>query len=165
MIRTLALSLLAATAVASFAAPALAADLVLEEDTIAMATPPADHDVYIGPLIGTYPGDPFVGAQLGVNMHPAENFLIGLAVTGLVGPGFAEGWLDAHVGVAMDSFSIYGLGGVGFSNSFGPLWQIGLGADAMVTDNVSIFAEVMLAEELGDIPDTPKVQGGIRWHF
>ena len=73
--------------------------------------------------------------------------------------------MRTRAGVVFDSVAIYALGGLGIYDFGTPLWDVGLGVEAMVSDDFSIFGEGFLRQEIGVVPDVVHVQAGARFHF
>jgi hypothetical protein len=166
------LALAAAAGIAALSSPVFAADLVVYDDAPPVMDMGSSVDwegAYIGGLLGYYPDDPsyVIGAQIGYNFLASEMFLIGLQATGQYSPdgGYFEGWLDMKAGVALESFALYGLGGLGIQDDGDTLWRLGVGAEVMVAEGFSLFAEGGVSEDIGDTPDVPFIQGGVRFHF
>ena len=173
--KTFALALAASAGLAFASTAAQAADLVVYNDDLPMMTDTgmveSDWEgVYIGGSLGYYPdiSSLTLGGEIGANFLPAENFLMGISGSGLV---YLDGSLDteffvrARAGVVFDSVAIYALGGLGIYNFGTPLWDVGAGIEVMATENLSLFAEGFLRQEVGEIPDVVHVQAGARFHF
>ena len=173
--KTFALALAAAAGLAFASTSAQAADLVVYNDDLPMMTDTgmveSDWEgVYVGGSIGYIENGPSatLGGEIGANFLPAENFLIGVSGSGML---YLDGSLDteffirARAGVVFDSVAIYALGGLGIYNFALPLWDVGAGIEVMATENLSLFAEGFLREEIGEIPDVLHVQAGARFHF
>ncbi len=154
-------------------ATAQAADLVVYDDNLPMMTDTgmveSDWEgAYVGGSLGAYTGTFTLGGEVGANFLPSENFLIGISASGLL---YLDGSLDTEffvrtrAGVVFDSVAIYALGGLGIYDFGTPLWDVGVGAEVMVSDDFSIFGEGFLRDNVGDIPSVPHVQAGARFHF
>ena len=141
------------------------------------------------------------GAQVGYN-HQMDSLVIGgdlnLEWTGIEGVDDVGGgaiareinWagsLRGRLGFAVESVLIYGTAGLAFANSTGYSvgasvdtqthlgWTVGLGFEAMVSDNLSLFAEYdytsyneMDYDYLIDTAtsfDTHAIKVGANWHF
>ncbi len=156
----------------AFSAPAMAADLIIEEEDVPVYDVGSDTDwegAYIGGFLGYYPDDPswYVGGQIGYNFLASETFLVGIQASGLISPdgGYIEGWLDGHAGVAFDNVAIYGLAGLGIQDDGDTLYRLGGGAEFMVANGFSIFAEGYVGNDIGQAPTVPGVAAGFRFHF
>lgn len=168
---------LAAVAAAglAFSTSAQAADLVVYDDDLPMMTDTgmveADWEgFYIGGSAGfiTNANAPTLGGEIGVNYLAAENFLLGISGAGLIyldGSMDTEFFVRGRAGVVFDSVALYATGGLGIYDFNLPLWDIGAGVEIMATDNVSLFAEGFLRQEIGFIPDVVHVHAGARFHF
>jgi opacity protein-like surface antigen len=171
MIRKFALTV-AALSLAAFTAPVVAADLIIEEEDVPVYDVGSDANwegAYIGGFLGYYPQDPsfYVGGQVGYNFLVSESFLLGIQASGLVSPdgGYIEGWLDGHAGVAFDNIAVYGLAGLGIQDDGDTLYRFGAGAEVMVANGFSIFAEGYVGNDIGQAPTVPGVAAGFRFHF
>lgn len=156
-------------------ATAQAADLVVYDDNLPMMTDTgmveSDWEgAYVGGSLGYYPtfSTATLGGEVGFNFLPAENFLIGMSANGLIyldGSFDTEFFVRGRAGVVFDNVALYGLASVGIYNVSTALWDVGAGIEVMATDNISFFAEGFLREVVGNIPDTPHIQAGARFHF
>lgn len=167
--------LFSVAAVALFAASssAFAADLVLDDPMVEVAMPSGDFE---GPYVGIFGttyfgvGEYGGGVELGYNLLPAENVLLGIEVSGVV---FAttydpELWLKGKLGFAQDTFAVYGFGEVGAYFGAGgatPQYGVGVGAEVFVADSISINGEVGMRADFGNPLANPHAQIGVRFHF
>lgn len=170
------LSSAAAVALFAISSSAFAADLMID-------TPIGDAPMASGSLDGVYlgifgttypnagPAEYGIGVELGYNFTAAESFLLGVEASGVFYPtGYdPEVWLKGKAGFTADSFAIYGFGEIGgyFGAPFTPQYGVGAGAEFLVTDSISIAAEVGLREDLGVALTTNNLhaQIGARFHF
>jgi outer membrane autotransporter protein len=142
------------------------------------------------------------GGQIGYN-HQMDSLVVGAdaslewsGISGVddVGAGFISreiNWAGAvrgKLGFAVESILFYGAAGLAFANStghsFGPTeetlthtgWTVGIGVEAKVTDDVSVYAEYDYTqygwEDYLDYPidtetefNTQAVKFGANWHF
>jgi hypothetical protein len=141
-----------------------------------MDTEEAPSGNFEGPYLGifstTYLGVAQYGGgvELGYNFLPSESFLLGLEVSGAIYPtGYdPELWLKGKAGFTVDNFAVYGFGEVGaYFPAGAPVQQYGLGAgaEAFVTDALSVAAEVGMRADIGDPLANPHAQVGLRFHF
>lgn len=172
MKRTL-LSSVAAVAILAVSTSAFAADLAIEEPMVVADAPSVSFEgPYLGVFGTTYlgAGQYGVGVELGYNLLPAENVLLGFEVSGVV---FATGydpelWFKGKVGYATDSLAIYGFGELGaYFPGGGPVPQYGAGAggEFFLTDSLAIDVEVGLRADIGNMLSNPHAQVGLRFHF
>jgi opacity protein-like surface antigen len=168
-----ALAAAAATAVVlSCAVPAIAADLMVDTPPVVEATGFDWEGAYVGSFLGVYPTfgpSPTVGGEIGYNFVPSESFLLGVEGSGLFyldGSAGIELFVHGKAGATFDNVAVYGLAGVGTFN-FGTfvLWDVGVGAEVAVTDNLTLDAQVFGRNVIGSAPTVPHVQAGIRYHF
>ncbi|MDO8359359.1 MAG: hypothetical protein Q7T08_04885 [Devosia sp.] len=163
-------ALATASALLSVAAPALAADLILDAPQV------IDNGfnwegAYVGGFLGGYPTFPAVtaGVELGYDMLVSEQVLLGIegsALFYLAGGGAPELFLHGRAGVVMDNVAIYGLAGVGTFGPFtGYLWDVGGGIEVALTDNLTFDAELFGRNMVGLLPTVPHIQAGVRYHF
>lgn len=163
----------AAVALLALSPAALAADLAIDPPMVA---DDAASGSFEGPYVGifgtTYPGAGQYGAgvELGYNLLPAENVLLGFEVSGVA---FATGydpevWFKGKLGFTADSFAVYGFGEVGAYFSGGTATQqygVGGGAEVFVADSVSLAGEVGMRADFGNSLANPHAQLGVRFHF
>lgn len=164
---------IAAIALVAVSSSAFAADPAFEDPTVTVETPSGSFEgPYLGVFGTTYLGAAQYGAgvELGYNLLPAENFLLGFEVSGVV---FATGydpelWFKGKAGFTVDNFAIYGFGEVGAYFPGGPpvaQYGVGAGAEVFVTDSLSLAAEAGMRADFGNPLANPHVQGGLRFHF
>lgn len=144
--RTLKIALLATVAAAGFSSTAMAADLIIDAPPV-MYEEPASYGLD-GPYAGVYIlGDSHTssfgaGVVLGANFVN-DGFLLGiegdLAVTS--NPDW-YGQVVGKAGFAVDdSVAIYGLAGIGYSTHDDFYVPVGLGAEFMMTESISLKAQ------------------------
>jgi len=101
---------------------------------------------------------PIVSGAIGYNFVLSDKIVAGVELNGLLylnGTGDREVYLDGRLGVlATDSVLLYALAGVGIYNADfnDPLYNIGLGVEVAVTQNMSIRGEVRASDEFGNTP-------------
>lgn len=152
------------------AAPAIAADLVVDVPAVDEVVP-AGFDwegAYVGGHLG-WAGFPayYAGGEIGYNFLPAESFLLGIEGSGyLLSGGGAELFVNGKAGFVADSVAIYGLAGLGYATAGGiGLWDVGAGIEVAVTDSVTVYGQAKLNQAIGNIPNVPFLQAGVRFHF
>ncbi len=151
---------------------AFAADLMVDTPMVTPDTSSSFEGAYIGVFGTTYAGVSQYGGgvELGYNLLPAENFLLGVEVSGAM---FATGydpevWFKGKAGFVADSLAIYGFGEVGAYFSGGtPTSQygVGVGAEFFLADSISLDAEVGMRADFGNTLANPHAQVGLRFHF
>lgn len=169
--RTFKIAALASVAVAALTGTTLAADPIAIVDT------PVVDDVsfgWDGPYAGVYvlgqttPGAFGVGVNLGVNMT-ADVLVFGIegdaAWVSAGGP-----WKAQAVGkvgaVLSDQAIIYALGGIGTDATTGPYAPIGVGAEFMVADNISVKAQYEFQWDFDNAAQNNNVgKVGLNFHF
>lgn len=171
--KTTLLSALAAAALLAVSPSAFAADLAMTPPTTEGAAPSGSFEgAYVG-IFGTAyvgAGQYGVGGELGYNLLPAENVLLGFEVSGVA---FATGydpelWFKGKLGFTADSIAVYGFGEVGGYFSGGTMTQqygVGAGAEMFVADSVSLAGEVGMRADFGNSLANPHAQLGVRFHF
>jgi hypothetical protein len=167
------LASVAALALLAASSSAFAADLTLDE---AMLTTEMLTGNFEGPYAGVFGTTYFgvsqygVGVELGYNLLPSENFLVGAEVSGVA---FLTGydpelWLKGKAGFASDNFAVYGFGEIGaYFPGGAPVvrYGVGGGAEVFVMDSVSLNAEAGLRADIGNPLANPHAQLGLRFHF
>jgi outer membrane immunogenic protein len=196
--RMMSKALLATAAVFGFASATQAADLMAPMAPAAAAVV-APTTSWAGPYVGanvgygwgtvTPGGDlsgGMVGGQIGYNFYLSDNFVLGVQGdvdwANQTGAGATINWLGAvtgHVGFAWDAFMPYVLGGVAFANNTmaGTTntqtgWTVGGGAEVMLADNLSAFAEYRYSDygtaSYGGVNESltdNTVRVGLNFHF
>lgn len=174
MIKTFATALLVAGGLAFAVAPAAAADLIVYDDPLPMTdvgTVSVDWEgAYVGVGLGYYPtfGDATISGEIGFNFLASENILLGVSGSGLLyldGSNDTEFYIRGRAGVVFDRVALYGMASLGVYNFGTALWDVGAGIEVMVADGFSVFGEGFLRDTVGNIPDVPHVQAGVRLHF
>lgn len=166
------LSTVAAAALLALSPSAFAADLAMSPPVVDEAPSGSFEGAYVGIFGTTYAGvgQYGVGGELGYNLLPAENVLLGFEVSGVA---FATGydpevWFKGKLGFTADSFAVYGFGEVGAYFSGGTATQqygVGAGAEVFVADSVSLAGEVGMRADFGNSLANPHAQLGVRFHF
>ncbi len=127
---------------------------------------------YVGLLTGTYDingggNATFNAARLGYNLQSGNLVYGGEFVYGTF-PDFSINywWVNGRVGYAIgDTFMVYGLVGRGGSDVPTQSWQYGLGAEAMITQSVSVRFEATQVQRdgVGFVGNTFSL--GLGWNF
>lgn len=169
--RTLKIALLATVATAALSSATLAADLIIDAPEV--YAPAASYGLD-GPYAGVYLlGDSHTasiggGVVLGANFSQ-DMFLLG--VEGDLSVTTVPDWYAQVIGkagfMAGESAAIYGLVGVGWTNHFagGFYLPVGVGAEFMVTENVSLKAQAEYHWTNGAGHDTVVGKLGVNFHF
>jgi hypothetical protein len=166
-------SAFATLALVTVCSSAFAADPIMDEPMVSLESPSGSFEgAYLGIFGTTYfgVGQYGAGVELGYNLLPAENFLLGLEVSGVV---FATGydpelWFKGKAGFASDNFAVYGFGELGAYFPGGPpvaQYGLGAGAEVFVTDTISLDGEVGMRADIGNPLANPHAQVGVRFHF
>jgi opacity protein-like surface antigen len=171
--RTLKIAALASVAVAALTSATLAADPIVMVDT-----PPIIDDVsfgWDGPYAGVFVlgttsggGGIGVGVNLGVNMS-ADALVFGLEgdAAWVSGPTMWQAQVVGRLGAALsDDAIIYGLAGIGADGLNGAYVPVGIGAEFMMADNMSLKAQYEFHWDLaapGANAHVGKV--GVNFHF
>jgi opacity protein-like surface antigen len=170
--RTLKIAALASVAVATLTSATVAADPIVMVDT------PVIDDVsygWDGPYAGVFvlgqtnPGAFGVGVNLGVNMS-ADALVFGVeGDAAWVSSGV--GWQAQVVGrlgfLLSDDAIIYGLAGIGANGLNGAYAPLGVGAEFMIAENMSLKAQYEYHWDLSASPaqDAHVGKVGVNFHF
>lgn len=167
--RTLKIALLATVASAAFSSAAFAADLIIDDSPIYSA--PAASYGLDGPYMGIYvlgmsaPATFGAGVVLGANFA-TDGFLLG--IEGDLAVNTTPDFFGQVVGkagfMAGDSAAIYGLAGAGWDTLSGFYVPVGIGAEFLVSDGLSLKAQ---GEYHWTNGGTDRIVGkvGLNWHF
>ena len=169
---------LAAVAAAFMLTSAQAADLIVADPMIDMASP-TEHDLYVG-VLGSVGRDPVssyggVGIVIGVDFDVNETFFLGAdaraaAYWDNVGYSGAEGVVRGRLGLhATDAVDFYLAAGVGhFAAAAGGvsynLNEIAVGAEFDVSEDLAVRAELAGSGPIGTI-NTYQANLGLLWKF
>lgn len=169
--RTLKIAALASVALAALSTATLAADPIVMVDT-----PPVMDDVsygFDGPYAGifvlgqTNPGSLGVGLNLGVNVS-SDALVFGVEGDAAWVSG-GVGWQAQVVGrlgaAVSDDAMIYGLAGIGANGLNGAYVPVGVGAEFMIADNMSLKAQYEFHWDLGGGGNSHVGKVGLNWHF
>lgn len=166
--RTLKIALLATVATAALSSATLAADLII--DSAPMMSSAASYGLD-GPYAGIYVlGETHLatfgaGVVLGANFA-TDGFLLGLegdlSVTTV--PHFYGQVVGKAGFMAGDTAAIYGLAGAGWDTHAGFYIPVGVGAEFLVTDNMSVKVQGEYHWQGGG-HDTIVGKLGLNWHF
>lgn len=169
---------LAALAASVFASSAYAADLIVVDPVVDMASPKA-YDVYVG-ILGTIGGTTNVGGfyglgvTIGADVDLTDVIFVGAELRGTgyfdaVYTGFeilGLGRLGFHVTDAVD---VYLTGGVGYFASVIPpnttYYTVGAGAEFDLTEDLALRTEVTASGSFGVAPDTAQATAALLWNF
>lgn len=145
--RTLKIALTATVAAAALSSTAMAADLIIDAPPAVYDEAPASYGLD-GPYAGVYLlGDSHTssfgaGVVLGANFIN-DYFLLG--IEGDVNVTTAPDWNGQVVGKAgfavSEGAAIYGLAGFGYGTHAGTYIPVGIGAEFMMSDNLSLKAQ------------------------
>jgi outer membrane autotransporter protein len=171
--RILELALLTTVVVAGASTAASAADLIV--DTAPAPAPIVDNYSAVdwnGPYAGLFISGQTdsiygLGADLGVNTLINNNLLAGVegSVQWLNDDSW-QGQVHGKLGFAADSFAFYGLAGIGANSDTEAYVPVGVGAEVMVTDNLSLKAEYQYQWDVDDGADDAHVgKLGFNFHF
>jgi opacity protein-like surface antigen len=174
--RTLKIALLATVASAALSSATLAADLIIADPVIdnTYIAPGFDWE---GPYAGLWvSGQVFhgeadnngwgFGASLGVNAMLDSNLLAGVEGNlGWVGHDW-QAQVHGKLGFTADMLAIYGLLGVGFNAETEGYVPVGIGAEFVVADPLTIKAEYQYQWDFSDPDESAHVgKVGFNWHF
>ena len=167
--RTLKLALMATVAAAAFSSSAMAADLIVDTPPM-MYDEPASYGLD-GPYAGVYIlGDSHTssfgaGIVLGANFVN-DSFLLG--IEGDLSVTTAPDWNGQVIGKAGfaidDSVAIYGLAGIGYGTHAGAYVPVGVGAEFMMTESLSLKAQGEYHWQSGG-HDSLVGKVGLNFHF
>jgi hypothetical protein len=168
-----------AIAASLLAGSAYAADLIVVDPVVDMASPKV-YDAYIG-IIGTAGGTtnvgPFggVGVVIGVDVDVTDVVYIGadLRGTGYFDGGGYTGFEILGLGRlgfhATEGVDFYLTGGVGHFASVGPnsntYYTVGVGADFDIAESLVLRTEITASGGFGVAPDTAQGTVGLLWSF
>ena len=169
--RSLKLALLATVAVVGITSAASAADLIIGSEPGPVYDDYASVD-WSGPYAGLWvsgqTGSIFgLGANLGVNVLIDKNLLAGAegSVAWLSDDSW-QGKVHGKFGFADGTFAIYGLAGIGVNSITDAYAPVGVGAEVMLADNLSLKAEYQYQWDLDTSADDAHVaKFGFNWHF
>jgi opacity protein-like surface antigen len=167
--RTLKIALLATVAAAAFTSTAMAADLIVDAPPAIYDEAPASYGLD-GPYAGVYLlGDSHTssfgaGVVLGANFVN-DYFLLG--IEGDLSVTTVPDWYGQVVGKAgfaiSEGAAIYGLAGFGYGTHAGAYIPVGLGAEFMMTDSLSLKAQGEYHWQAGGDSLVGKI--GLNFHF
>ena len=178
--RTLKIALLATVASAALSSATLAADLIIADPVIDNTYMAPGFD-WEGPYAGLWVsgsvashGDDDAdwdngwgfGASLGMNAMLDSNLFAG--VEGNLGYVGHDWQAQAHgkLGFTADTLAIYGLAGIGFNGDTDAYVPVGIGAEFVVADPLTIKAEYQYQWDLNDSDHSAHVgKIGFNWHF
>jgi len=173
-------------ACASLSAPALAADLIVASDEVAVASDGFDWArPYIGAeLASEFPlfddGDTYLGGGIfaGVNVLVTDNVLLGIQGTADLVSNGDETWAELFVlgraGVLVTpDVLLYGVAGVGYefdveeSDDNGEPYQLGAGIEFAVTEDVTLRGQLTGygSFDSDDLFDYARATVGVAFHF
>lgn len=157
----------AATLVATLgAAPALAADLIID-DPIITTTSAYDWDGFYAGVSGGIWNDGtsyfYFGGLLGANFVQGD-WLFGLEASGEYFPDGADWTVDltGRAGVILDNVLLYGHAGVGTGNAGSIFGIVGAGAEVGITDQISLAGQL---EYVGFGGGVVRGETSLRFHF
>jgi opacity protein-like surface antigen len=169
--RSLKIALLATVAAAAFTSATLAADPIIMIDE-PMYVQPASSS-WDGPYVGLFvlgqTTDGFgVGVNAGVNFS-TDGLLFGVEgdVAYLAGTNAWQGQVVGKLGAALaDEAVIYGLAGIGSHSVDGAYVPVGIGAEVMVADSISLKGQYEYHWDLGGVGTSDHVgKVGLNFHF
>jgi hypothetical protein len=168
-----------AIAATMFAGSAFAADLIVADPVVDMASPKA-YDVYVGILggVGNQTNQPVfagLGVTIGADVDLTDVVFVGAELRGTAywnNTGFSSwevlgfGRLGFH---ATDAVDLYVMGGAAYSvtsaNVASNYYGFGAGAEFAVADDMSLRTEVSAYGDWGVAPDTLQGTVGLLWQI
>jgi opacity protein-like surface antigen len=166
--RTLKIALLATVAAAAFSSATMAADLIVDPAPI-MYDEPASYGLD-GPYAGVYVLGDSNTASFGAGVVLGANFVNDTFLLGIEGDASITtaaqfyGQVVGKAGFATESAAFYGLAGVGFDTLSGLYVPVGVGAEFMVAENVSLKAQGEY-HWTGGANDSLVGKFGVNFHF
>lgn len=173
---TLKTLLVASVATVGFAGVAYAADPILPVYDEPVYDAPS-YDSGVDAYLGIYGGGVFgpdvyvLGLKAGVNFVLADPITGGIEVQGGIytdgGDIDFEGFVLGKLGVAVtDDILVYGAGGVGYVEDFGPgVWAFGGGVEFAMTDSISLDGQILGVTPIGGGPIATRATIGLNFHF
>ena len=169
--RSLKLALLATAATAVLSSAAFAADLIVDQPTMA---PVVDNSftwdgAYIGAFIQgqSAPSAFGLGVDLGVNAL-MDNLVLGgeIEAVAATGPNFSAQATAKIGGLINDSALLYAFSGLGSRTPSSWYVPVGVGVEFAVADNVGIKAEAQYNVDLTtSAENSAAIKVGLNWHF
>lgn len=168
--RTLKIALLATVATAALSSATLAADLIIADPVVDNYAPVGDWE---GPYFGAFlsgqsqPAVFGLGVALGVNVLIDDSFLAGIeGELAYLGNGSWQGQVDGRLGFVADPALLYAFVGVGANSVTGTYVPVGVGAEFLVTDALSLRAEYQFQWDTDSAAQDAHVgRVGLFWHF
>lgn len=169
--RSFKLALLATVAVAGITSAAAAADLIIDPAPAPVVDNYSSVD-WSGPYAGLWVSGQTdsifgLGADLGVNVLVDNNLLVGLeGDVAWLNDDSWQGQVHGKLGFAADTFAFYGLAGVGINSDTDGYVPLGVGAEFMLADNLSLKAEYQYQWDFDtSAEDAHVAKIGFNWHF
>ncbi len=171
--RALTLALVTSAAVAGATSAASAADLIINPAPAPVAVIENMSAVdWSGPYAGLFVSGQTdsvfgLGADLGVNVLMGGGLLAGVeGNVAWLNDDSWQGQVHGKLGIASDSFAFYGLAGVGANSETDAFAPLGLGAEFMLSDNLSLKGEYQYQWDFDDSSESAHVARiGLNWHF
>ncbi len=169
--RTLKLALLATVSVVGVSTAASAADLIINPAPVPVVdnfSPINWNGPYAGLFLSGQTDEVFgLGANLGVNTLVDNNLLVGGEVSlSWLNDDTWQGQVHGKLGFGADAFAFYGLAGFGYNSDSEGYVPVGVGAEVMLADNLSLKAEYQYQWDWNDSSDDAHVgKIGFNFHF